>query len=201
MSPACRIERGCSGFTLVEVLVALAVFAIASLIAYCGLNAVASTKTLLERDIRFWRDLGLVFERMESDFGQSVPHPLPTGPDTLALPLRGASASGFFIEFMRLDGSRPPLHVLYRCDRNKEGNGKLTLALAPVNRGNAADAPSVTRTVLLYPVERCEASFLDAANVWRSEWPGVQSPLRPRAIRIRLALDGYGLFERVYPLP
>ena len=41
------------GFTLIEILVALAVFAIASLIAYRGLDAVASTKGALDREIRF----------------------------------------------------------------------------------------------------------------------------------------------------
>jgi prepilin-type N-terminal cleavage/methylation domain-containing protein len=42
MWPAIRTRRAEGGFTLLEILVALAVFAIASVIAYSGLNAVVS---------------------------------------------------------------------------------------------------------------------------------------------------------------
>ena len=54
---------------------------------------------------------------------------------------------------------------------------------------------------LLRGVEGCETAFLSGANAWLAEWPGDQSLARPRAIRIRLALAGYGRFERVFPLP
>ena len=71
------------GFTLLEILVALAIFALASVIAYGGLDSVTSTKSALDWEIRFWRELGLVFDRMEADFLQSVPHPLRDGPELL----------------------------------------------------------------------------------------------------------------------
>ena len=192
--------RGQLGFTLVEVLVALAVFAIASVIAYRGLDAVASTKGALDREIRFWRELGLVFDRMETDFGQSLPHPLRSGQDSLAQPLRGSSAGdrGFFIELARHDGERPPVHVRYRCD-----SGELTLSLAPVNAYADRDGAvaGMQHTLLLRPVERCEIAFLNAGNAWLTDWPGEQLQTRPRAIRIRVTLAGSGQFERLFYLP
>lgn len=186
-----RIERDSSGFTLVELLVALAIFVIAGMIAYRGLNAVAATKGSLDREIRFWRELGLIFERMETDFEQSVAQPLSVGEGGLAPAFQGKSGEGrFFIKLVRMNGDRSPLHVHYRCDK-----GELTLALGTVDRQD------LRRTVLLGSVDRCEVSFLDASNAWRFEWPGVQGYPRPRAIRIRLVLSGHGPFERIYPLP
>ena len=190
-----------AGFTLIEVLVALTVFAIASVIAYRGLDAVASTKSALDREIRFWRELGLVFDRMEADVGQSVPHPLQGGPATLTAPLRGASAvdNGFFLELARQDGNRPPVHVRYSCD-----HGELALSVSPLRPSvirNEAEAAALQPTLLLHPIEHCEMAFLNAGNAWLSDWPGEQTATRPRAIRVRLTLGGRGQFERLFYLP
>ena len=206
---ASRIDRQ-RAFTLIEVLVALAVFAIASLIAYRGLDAVASTKSTLDQEIRFWRELGLVFDRMDMDFGQSAPHPVQSGQDLLTVPLRGGHAGeadrpGFFIELARLDGKHVPVRVIYHCER-----GELTLSLLPIRvRASAAQvasadaggATTIRPTRLLQQVEQCDAAFLSGANTWFNEWPGDQSLVKPRAIRIRVTQIGRGQFERVFALP
>ena len=206
MSRASRTDAALAegGFTLLEVLVALAIFALASVIAYAGLDAVASTKGALEKEIRFWRELGLVFDRMEADFLQSVPHPLRDGPELVRPPLRGGRLGGsdgendgFFIELIRQDENRAQVRVRYLCER-----GDLTLRVSPANLPASGDGAGRTvDTPLLRAVERCDAAFLTAANAWLAEWPGDQSLARPRAIRIRLALAGYGRFERVFLLP
>ena len=199
---ASRTDRlgGQAGFSLIEVLVALAVFAIASVIAYRGLDAVASTKSALDLEIRFWRELGLVFDRMEVDVGQSVPHPIQAAPTTLIAPIRGGSAAdnGFILELARQDGNRPPVHVHYRCDQ-----GALWLTLAPLNAlalpMESTSGPQTT--LLLRSIAHCEMAFLNSANAWLSDWPGEQTTIRPRAIRVRLTLSGRGQFERLFYLP
>ena len=198
---ASRTERQ-AGFTLVEILVALAVFAIASVIAYRGLDAVAGNKSALDQEISFWRELGLVFDRMEADFLQSVPHPLRTASGTAvyqALRGRSAGESGFFVELARNDANRSPVHVLYRCEA-----GRLTLGVAPINARPKADdagAAGLQTWDLLHDIEGCQAAFLSADNVWLTDWPGNQTELRPRANAIRLTLPGRGRFERIYHLP
>ena len=202
MSRASRIERSQRGFTLLEILVALAVFAIASAIAYSGLNAVASTKSSLDSEIRFWRELGQVFDRMEIDFTQTLPHLLRGDNGELLPPLRASSAEagGFFIELSRADAERSPVHVVYRCD-----DGVLSLRVGPLDArlNNAGTLATVASPVypLLEKVDACEAALLDANNSWRPLWLEAQAQVRPRAIRIRLTLAGRGKFERVYYLP
>ena len=201
MSLASRTERCQRGFTLLEILVALAVFAIASAIAYSGLNAVASTKSSLDSEIRFWRELGQVFDRMEIDFTQTLPHLLRADGGELSPPLQAdrTETGGFFIELARSDGERPPVHVVYRCER-----GVLSLRVGPINAGQSSSGAIATAAPvypLLENVDDCEAALLDASNSWRPLWPEAQAQVRPRAIRIRLALAGRGKFERVYFLP
>jgi general secretion pathway protein J len=195
---ASRTERSQRAFTLLEMLVALAVFAIASAIAYSGLNAVASTKSALDKEIRFWRQLGQVFDRMEIDFTQTIPHLLRADDGDLLPPLRVGSTEtgGFFIELARADGERPPVQVVYRCDR-----GVLSLRVGPLNASSGALAAAAPVYPLLENVDDCEAASLDANNVWRPLWPEAQSAVRPRAFRIRLTLAGRGKFERVFYLP
>lgn len=189
------------GFTLVEILVALAIFAVASLLAYRGLNSVVATKKGLDEEIRFWRDLGRVFDRMEMDFSQSVTHPLSVTPDVLGAPFYGSSPNNaFVIAVARQDGDRPPVDVRYRCQ-----DGSLTLSMRPISTATVPDSPASLpaeqTTVLWRGVERCEVAFLGGEGSWRSEWPDGRSRSRPHGVRIRLGIDGHGQFERVYYLP
>ena len=211
MSRASRTKAAFAegGFTLLEILVALAIFALASVIAYSGLNSVASTKGALEKEIRFWRELGLVFDRMEADFLQSLPHPLRDNPELLRPPLRGGKTGGsnsdnggFFIELIRQDENRAQLRLLYLCEQ-----GRLMLRVNTLSASGAgaenAEAGRIIETPLLNTVERCEAVFLNASNAWLTEWPGDQALARQRAILVRLTLTGYGQgqFERVFHMP
>ncbi len=55
------------GFTLVELLVALAIFALVAAFAYRSLAAMLETRQALERETRKWRDASLLVGRLERD--------------------------------------------------------------------------------------------------------------------------------------
>jgi general secretion pathway protein J len=56
-----------AAFTLVELLVALAIFAIIAGFAYRGLQAMLDSREALQRDTRKWRDVALFVGRIERD--------------------------------------------------------------------------------------------------------------------------------------
>ena len=49
--------RRAGGFTLVELLVSLAIFALLATFAYRGLNTMLDSRAALERESRKWRDV------------------------------------------------------------------------------------------------------------------------------------------------
>ena len=193
--PPSKINSAQRGFTLLEVLVALAIFAIMSLITYRGVNMVINTRTAVVSETAYWRELTLAFERMESDLSQIAPRPWIDAAGKLQPPLRsvmrGDGAKG--LEFIRFDADRAPLHGIYQCQAQS-----LILRLFPKPDVSSNDQ-AVTHE-LLKNLTRCEIDFLDEKNQWQLQWNEAET--RPRAIRIRLAVEQHlGDYERVFLIP
>jgi len=183
------------GFTLLEVLVALAIFAIMSLITYRGVNMVIDTRTAVVNETAHWRELTLAFERMESDLSQIAPRPWTDSAGKSQPPLRSFSSVEVpsSLEFIRFDGDRAPLHGVYECRPQ-------SLILRLFAQPDVAKADQAVSHELLKNLSRCEFDFLDDKNQWRQQWG--ESASRPRAIRVRLAVEQHlGEYERVFLIP
>ena len=61
------------GFTLVELLVALAIFALMSGFAYRALNGMLESREALQKESRKWRDVALTVGRLERDLDAVLP--------------------------------------------------------------------------------------------------------------------------------
>ena len=72
------------GFTLVELLVALAIFAIMTGFAYRGLTAMLESREALQKESRKWRDVAVFIGRVERDL-DAVLIRLARAPSGLAL--------------------------------------------------------------------------------------------------------------------
>src|SRR6185503_10902096 len=86
-----------SAFTLVELLVALAIFALIAGFAYRGLQSMLDGREAMQKETRKWRDIALFVGRIERDFSAVIALPDSGGvtrrmaPVTQAVPALGAS--------------------------------------------------------------------------------------------------------------
>lgn len=192
-----------AGFTLLEVLVALGVFAVVTLLAWRGLDMMTSSKARLDAEMRRWRELELVFERVKMDLLQIAPRSWTDNNNQIRSGLQGVGSedgASCQLDLLRFGNDNEPLHTRYRV-----ADGKMTLQFPPLPYTVAASSPQLTPEVytLLEGVSRCELTFIDEDNVVQKHWP-IEEPedmTRPRGMRLHLVLDGRGEFDRVFYIP
>ena len=171
-----RIGRRHVGFTLIELLIALAIFAILSLIAYRTLGSVFQTREQLNAETTKWRDLALFFARVENDIGALVNRPIRTADDRIAaafclsaFPVGANEAQLAFTRLGFVDASgsaAAPQRIGYR---GNEAGGKVEMWLwsgldqAPRTVPQAYTALGNIRSV--------QWRVQDRAGNWRNDWP------------------------------
>lgn len=184
------------GFTLVEVLVALAILAITAALAYRGTAALVDGEVRLTSEATRWRTLDAVFTRLEADLRQAQPRPVRVGtarePAWLAATeVHGSSAIVFSRAGPEFDADPGAAgqRVGYRLR-----DGALEVVYWPgLDR---AQGTRETAWTLVRGVTRLRIEHLDADGGWRDTWPRFGEPEIPRAVRILLVLDSGEAVER-----
>ena len=192
------------GFTLLEVLVALGIFALFSAMAYGSVTRLLENRERVEAERLFWRGLTLAFARMQDDFAFTRDRPVrkdggaeepnafegrPTDPRALGEPSveftrGGASSVGSLPDLQRV-GYRFQEGVLYR------------MHWPVLDRAPATQPVSVP---ILEGVEEFKVRFYDQA--WVDYWPpqgtAGNHPPRPRAVEVTLVHRARGTYTRTF---
>ena len=205
MNPAVR------GFTLLELLVALAVFAIMATAAYSGLSNVLFTRAAVEQQNRRLAAVQLAIFRLDQDIQQATPRGVRDEYGDPQPALRGGALLDDVLILTRagwdnpLGQSRATLQrVAYRL---REGR-LWRLHWDVLDRGGLV-APR--ETLLIDQTREFRAQFLDQNGEWRADWPPPADPAAddhppnpnrlPRAVEITLMLEDWGAITRLFPLP
>jgi len=196
-----RTARRSSGFTLVEVLLALAIFCVITILAYRATASLTEGEARLSAEARRWRTLEALFTRFEADIRQAIPRASRAGPRIepawLALPADGAGNAALVFTRAGAEFADDPGIAGQRIGYRLRGRA-LEIAYWP-QLDNAADIQPAVYT-LVDGVTGFRIAYLGVAGAWRDSWPVQGESALPRAVRVELALDSGETIERWFAL-
>ncbi len=191
------------GMTLIEVLVAMAIFAILAAIAYGALNrSIASAEILGDRMTRLQSVQRAVLQ-LEQDFIQLAPRPVRQEFGEEREPALATGVLGLGIELTRGGWSNPaglPRGTLQRVLYYVEDNVLVRTHWNVLDR-TAGNLP--IEVELLDDIESVDFRFMLDNGEWTDEWPPGLQPatgslrLRPRAVEFVIVLPDEGEIRRL----
>lgn len=192
------------GFTLLELIVAIGIFAVFALIAYGGLDEVLKAQSLVEHTDESTRDLQMALFRLAQDIEQTRARPIRDrfGDPVPAFHLAQDNVLGF-TRGGRANPMGRPIAALQRVAYYVE-DGKLMRRAQPV-LDLAPNTESINVAVLDGVVD-ARWRFLDEANEWQADWPVLnastgavsQDARPPRAVELQLETRRWGELRMLY---
>ena len=191
-------------FTLIEVLVSLAIFAILAALAYGALSQTLDSAELLNDRMDRLQAIQRTMRLLSEDLQQLAPRPIRDElGDGFGPALDTGFQSGFALELTHGGWSNPvvlPRGTLQRSAYRIEEDELIRYHWMVLDRTLANEPVSVA---LLDGVESILFRFLQANGEWTEQWPPTNRPgalgarQRPRAVEIILTLTGEGELTRL----
>ena len=196
-----RDRTSARGFTLVELLVAMAIVAVIGVIALSGLSTVLQQQYIAEERAQRWRDIQFAMHVITQDLAQLHPRAArdESGETWKASFLVGVTEQ-FAVELSRGGWSNPaglPRGHVLRVAYDWEGNGNTLVRYHWPAMDRTLTTPPV-RTELLTGVDDVQIRLLDRDGQWRVEWPPLDMPAPdslvtpPRLVEFNLFLEDFG---------
>lgn len=195
-------RRASSGFTLIEVMVALAIFGVLSALAYMTLGQTLDNSDMLTQRMDRLQSLQRTMAYLSSDLLQAAPRPIRA--DLGSEPaLRSSFGSDFALELTRSgwpNSAGVPRSTQQRTAYRIEEDELIRYHWTTLDR-TPSSLP--VATILLEEVESLTFRFLQANGDWSDQWPPARAGtasntgVLPRAVEITLVLPDEGELTRV----
>jgi general secretion pathway protein J len=192
------------GFTLLEVLVAVAIFAVVGMLAMTGYNELVKQSDIVENSASRTRAVQSTMQRMVQDFAMLEPRPVrePIG-ESVEPALRADGRSENLVDLTRSGWTNPAgvsRSTLQRVTYRLENNELRRSYWGALDRTQSAEPVSA---MMLDDVRALSFRFMDQNQTWHDQWPplGYSGPdaarLRPIAVEITLELEDWGKLLRL----
>ncbi|HVK56890.1 MAG TPA: type II secretion system minor pseudopilin GspJ [Burkholderiales bacterium] len=193
------------GFTLIEVLIAVVIFALMAAVAYRGLNAILDSKRQVDAENDKWRKITILFTRLERDLAVIAPRPIrdsaKPNADAMNAETTAIGEFGAQLAFTRMGSAdetsalAAPQRVGYRF---RDGN--VELLLWPVLDQGPRTTPEAN--VLVSDIADMTFRYLDSHDQWQTRWPQVPVPTGstelPKAVEVTVTLKSGEALTRLF---
>ena len=200
------IHRKHIGFTLIEVLIAIAIFAILSMLAYGGLSAVIESREQTEAALQRLKQLQLTMSHLHRDIEQITARDATDELGGNLLKLSSGHDSDLLMQFTR-SGWRNPAALtrshLQRVAYRMEEDRLIRLSWPYVDR--AQDAQAI-ETQMIDNLKEIKLRFYNDGQ-WHDNWPTFEAlnsdeqQNLPQAIEVTLHMEDWGEIVRIFRVP
>lgn len=200
-----RAHAWIHGFTLVELLVALAIFAILSVLAYGGYNNAVKQNEIARTSMKRLESLQTTMRLLTQDFEQLAPRPVrDVLGDSLLPALLADRRDQNICSLTRAGWTNPaglPRPTLQRVSYFLDEDGKLIRQHYNVLDATLANEP--VKRELIDRVKSVQLRYMDGQKEWQEQWPPLNTPPtaigrgRPVAVEIKLELEDIGEITRI----
>jgi general secretion pathway protein J len=205
----CNIQRyskgGHSGFTLLELLIAITIFAIIVSFVYAGLDVVLDTKQQTDEHLDHLAKLQLGLNLIERDIEQTVDRPIRDEFGDSQRALQSGGFTGLLFELTRGGYANPMKFArseLQRVGYQLEDETLYRITWPTLDR---AQDSTPHRQKLFDGVKGIELNYFDQAMERHTQWPPQESGGQnqtssdlPKAIEMILELDKWGKLRRLF---
>jgi general secretion pathway protein J len=198
------LAKSPSGFTLIEIMVAMAIMALIGVGALSLLNSATHTSNKIKTDGDRLNDVQRAFLFISNDMQQITTRQVRNEyGDSVASIKSDLQASEPYISFTRLGRRNPAMLARSNLEHLKYSVEDKMLIRSSYTYADGMPEDMVLKREILSQVEDMKLSFFDGES-WQDYWPLADSPEEadfrrlPNAIKMQLELTDYGKIERLY---
>ncbi len=201
-----RQDKKQNGFTLLELLVAIGIFALLAAMGYGGLNNVMTARKITTQHAERLSQLQMTFLWLGRDIEQTVDRSIRDEYAEVQPAVLGVETGRYQLELTHTGWRNPAGRKRSNLQRVAYGlrNGNLLRVYWSV-LDRAQDSQPL-ESVLLDGVEKLELRFLNQQNQWQDSWPSNQlgapvSTTPPKAVEVTLETKAEGRITRLFRVP